>query len=87
MRGLFSVIGVAALIVQVCCLQDSYWVKISGPITTNDKWIELRVQSPLKAEKDYQDLILELDPPFKDDMLTKGKGPDAGKGILSQTVM
>ncbi len=67
---------------QFSCLRDSYWVKLSGPLTIDDQWIELQAKTPLKADKTFQYVVLELEPPFKFDLLSDGRGPDKGKGIL-----
>src|SRR5262245_14747175 len=67
---------------QTSCLLHSKVVKISGPVTIDDQWTELRPSPPLKTEKDLQLLLLDLDPPFKDDLYTEGRGPDSGKGVL-----
>ena len=67
---------------QFSCLRDSYWVKLSGAVTITDQWIELQSQKPLRADKDLQYVVLDLEPPFKDDMLKEGRGPDKGLGIL-----
>jgi len=64
------------------CLQNSYKVKISGPITVDSDWIELRPDKFLKVDKDLQMVLLDLEPPFKDDTYDEGKGPLKGKGIL-----
>ena len=61
---------------------DSYWVKLSGALTISDQWIELQPQKPLKADKDLHYVVLDLEPPFTDDLLNKGQGPDKGRGVL-----
>jgi len=53
-----------ALLAHTSCLQDSYSVKLSGPLTVESDWIELRPQTPLRAEKDVQDVILILTTEF-----------------------
>ena len=68
-------------LVMVSC-RDSYWIKLSGPLTVSNEWIELRPQTPLRAEKTLQWVQLELEPPFKEDFDNEGKGPSKGKGIL-----
>jgi hypothetical protein len=57
-------------------------VQLSGPVTISSEWIELHPPSGLKAEKTFQWVQLELEPPFKDDFYGDGKGPNKGKGIL-----
>lgn len=64
------------------CQRDSYWVKLSGPVTVGEEWVELRPQPLLKAEKDSQFIVLDLEPPFKDDIYKEGRGTDSGKGVL-----
>ena len=73
---------VIATLSQTSCMRDSYWVELSGPVTIGDQWVELRPQSPLKAEKTFQWVQLVLEPPFKEDFDEQGKGPNKGKGIL-----
>ncbi|MDT5123142.1 MAG: hypothetical protein QOC96_2624 [Acidobacteriota bacterium] len=60
----------------------SYQVKISGPVTLDETWIELHPETYLKADNDLQEVGLELEQPFNDDFFSKGKGPNKGKGIL-----
>jgi hypothetical protein len=72
----------AASFIHISCLRDSYWIKLSGPVTIGSEWIEFRPKSPLKAEKDAQDIILEMEPPLKYDRMNEGNGPNAGRGIL-----
>lgn len=71
------------VLIQSSCLRDSYLVKISGAVTIGDQWVECRPDSPLKAEKDFQLVLLDLEPPLKDDFYSEGKGLDKGKGILT----
>jgi hypothetical protein len=72
-----------AMLIPFSCLQaDSYEVKISGPMTIGEEWVELHPESPLKAEKDSQMIYLDLEPPFQNDLYGDGHGPNAGKGIL-----
>jgi hypothetical protein len=52
-------------------------------VTLGDEWIELRPKSPLKAEKTFQWVLLELEPPFKGDLYKEGKGTNIGKGVLT----
>lgn len=72
----------AVLITQPACLRDSYNVKISGPLTLDETWIELKPEPYLKPDKDWQEIGLELEPPFNLDFFKEGSGPDKGKGIL-----
>ena len=65
-----------------CQQVDSYEIKISGPLTISEEWIELHPEQPLKAEKTFQWVYLELEPPFKGDLSKDGKEPNKGKGIL-----
>ncbi len=69
------------IMIQNSCL-DSYWVKLSGNLTISDQWIELQPQTPLKADKTFQWVVLDLELPFKDDWNSEGRGPDKGAGIL-----
>jgi len=65
-----------------CRQADSYEIKISGPVNIEDKWVELKPEQPLKAEKTYQYVYLDLEPPFRSDLYKEGKGAGKGKGIL-----
>ena len=76
--GLWSI----AIFTQSACVRDSHWVKISGPVSISGEWIELRPEEPLKAEKTFQRVVLDLEPPLKYDLMKEGNEPDAGKGIL-----
>jgi hypothetical protein len=64
------------------CIRDSYEVRVSGPTTIGDQWIELQPETSLKADKDSQMVVLDLELPFKYDFYKEGKEPNAGKGIL-----
>jgi hypothetical protein len=77
-----ALLCVAALLAQPSCIRDSYEVKLSGPLTVGDGWVELRAESPLKAEKSLQYVVLYLEPPYRQDFDGVGNGPDKGKGIL-----
>ena len=55
---------------------------ISAPVTIGEEWLELHPASPLKAEKTYQYVYLDLEPPLRDDLYNDGKEPNKGKGIL-----
>jgi hypothetical protein len=65
-----------------CYKADSYEVKISGPVSIGEEWVEIHPETPLKAEKDFQMIFLDLEPPFKSDLYNEGKEPNRGKGIL-----
>jgi hypothetical protein len=71
-----------AILLQFSCLNDSYWIKLSGPVEIAGDWIEFQPKTPLRAEKDFQWVVLDLEPPFKDDVYNEGKGSEKGKGIL-----
>jgi hypothetical protein len=47
-----------------------------------NQWIELHPKPSLRADKDNQLVVLELEPPLKDDFYREGKGPNKGQGIL-----
>jgi hypothetical protein len=79
---LFSVLFFLPMLLIAACLRDSYSVKVSGPVTLNEMWIEFHPQSPLKPDKDWQEIGLELEQPFNDDFFNEGTGPNKGKGIL-----
>ncbi len=70
------------LLGEISCLRHSYEVKLSGSLAIGEQWVELRPESRLKAEKDYQWVRLDLEPPLRDDTYNEGKGPEKGKGIL-----
>lgn len=72
----------AVMLIEPSCVRDSYEVALSGPMTIADQWIELQSKTPLKADKDSQMVVLELEPPLKYDLYKEGKEPNAGKGIL-----
>lgn len=78
--GLGLCVAVAA---ALSCSGDSYWARISGPVVIEGGWVELRAESPLKAEKTFQWVAVELEPPFKNDLDGEGSGPESGKGILT----
>lgn len=71
-----------AMLMEPSCLRDSYRVKLSGAVTLGDQWVEFRPKSPLKADKTFQWVLLDLEDPFKVDFYGEGKGPLKGKGIL-----
>jgi hypothetical protein len=69
-------------LIHVSCLTQSYSVKLSGPRTLIETWLEFSPTPYLKADKDWQEVGLELEQPFNDDFFSEGKGPNKGKGIL-----
>lgn len=71
-----------AMMIHPSCQKDSYSVKISGPLTIGEAWVELHAEPQLKADKDIPQLVLDLEGPFKDDFYKEGRGPNKGKGIL-----
>ena len=70
------------MLVEPSCLSNSHEVKLSGPVEITDQWIELQAKPYLKADKDSEKVVLELELPYKADFYKEGKGPNAGKGIL-----
>lgn len=70
------------IFMEPSCQQDSYRVKLSGPVAVGDQWVELSPESPLKAEKTFQWIVLDLEPPLRGDLYNDGKGPNKGAGIL-----
>lgn len=76
------VLCVGLMFTQFFYRSDSYRVKLSGPITIGNDWVELHPKSPLKADKNLQMVLLELKAPFKNDFYNEGKAPNTGKGIL-----
>ncbi len=80
---IFSMLFCSLLVfMQPSCQQDSYWLKVSAPVTIGEEWVELQPESPLKADKNFQWVFLDLEPPLKDDMYHRGRGTDSGDGIL-----
>lgn len=75
-------LGAILLLMAPSCNKDSYSVKLAGSTTIGEEWTVLQPTSPLKAEKTFQWVLLDLEPPLKDDMYNEGKGPLSGKGIL-----
>jgi hypothetical protein len=71
-----------ALLTQPSCLRDSYSVKLSGPVTLDEKWVEFNPEPFLKPDKDWQEVGLELEQPYNLDFFDEGVGPNKGKGIL-----
>ena len=65
--------------IEGSCMRDSYEIKLSGPITIDANWTEFRPQGALKADKDIQWVLLELEPPFKDN---SSLGPGTKGGVL-----
>ena len=70
---------VVAVLFEGACMRDSYWVKLSGPSTIGSEWIEFRPETPLKADKDIQWVLLDLEPPFKEN---SALDPGTKGGIL-----
>ena len=62
--GLFCCFLVFAMVPS--CRSDSYWVKLSGPQTISDQWIDLGPRQPLRVDKDRQYIVLDLELPFRD---------------------
>lgn len=81
-KALSVLLCAAVMLMQPSCLRDSYEVNLSGPTTIGDQWIELKPEASLRADKDSQMVVLDLEPPFKYDFYKVGKGPNAGQGIL-----
>jgi hypothetical protein len=81
-KFLTALFGIAVVLTHSSCLRDSYYVKVSGPVTLNESWIELQPQPPLKVDKDSQMILLDLESPFKYDFYKEGREPNAGSGIL-----
>ena len=81
-QAMGMILCVTVLFMQPSCLRDSYRVQLSGPLTIGNEWIELRPSALLKAEKDFQLVVLDLEPPFKYDLLKEGQGANKGQGIL-----
>ena len=83
LRNLFAALLCAiAPLTQLSCLRDSYSVKLSGPITLVENWVEFNPEAALKPDKDWQEVGLELEQPYNLDFFGEGNGPDKGKGIL-----
>jgi len=70
------------LCMQLSCGQESYRVKLSDAVTVRNEWLEFHPQSSLKADKDIQMVVLDLESPFKYDFYKEGVGPNSGMGIL-----
>jgi hypothetical protein len=81
-KFLIALFGVAAFLTYSSCIRDSYYVKITGPVTLNESWIESQPQPPLKVDKDLQMILLDLESPFKYDFDQEGREPNKGAGIL-----
>jgi len=82
-KPVVALLCAGAMLMPLSCQKaDSYEIKISGPVTIGEEWIEIEPASPLKAEKDLQMIFLELEPPLKGDVYNEGKEPNKGKGIL-----
>jgi hypothetical protein len=63
-------------------LKHSYSVKISGPLTLDERWSEFHQEKGLKADKDWQEIGLKLEQPYSFDFFGKGTGSNKGQGIL-----
>ena len=72
----------AVMLIEPSCLRESYQVKLSGAVKLGDQWVEFRPKSPLKADKTFAWVLLDLTAPLTDDTYGEGKGPHKGKGIL-----
>src|SRR2546423_1448719 len=83
LRKFLGVLSYVVMLTQSTCHSDSYRVKLSGPMTIGNEWVELHPESPLKAENDLQMVLLDLEAPFKDDLYKEGKGANKGAGILT----
>jgi hypothetical protein len=81
-QKIFGTLCCALAIMYPACQQDSYSVKISGPVTLGESWVELHPEPYLKPDKNIPQVVLDLEEPFKDDKYSEGKGPNVGKGIL-----
>src|ERR1051326_55679 len=82
-RAVSILLCAGAMLMPFSCQQpDSYEIKISGPVTIGVDWVELHPEPALKAEKDFQMIFLDLEPPLKGDLYNEGKEPNKGKGIL-----
>ena len=63
-RNLFAtLLCTIALLTLVSCLRDSYAVKLTGPITQGENWVEFNPEAALKPDKDWQEVGLELELP------------------------
>ena len=71
----------AAMLIGSGCMRDSYQVKLSGPVEIHNEWVEFMPKEPLKVDKTFQWVVLELEPPLRNDIYKEGKGPASG-GIL-----
>jgi hypothetical protein len=78
MTGVF--LCVLLMFTEVACLRDSYSIKLSGPVTIGNEWVEFAPKQLLKADKDLQWVLLDLAPPFEDNSRA-GPGPGAEGGI------
>lgn len=63
-------------------LRHSYSVKISGPLTLDERWAEFHPGKGLKRDRDWQEIGLKLEQPFNFDFFGKGAGPHKRQGIL-----
>jgi hypothetical protein len=69
-------------LVQMSCIHHGYSIKLSGPVTLTDQWLELNPNPYLRPDEDWQEVGLALDEPFNSDFFQEGTGPNKGKGIL-----
>ena len=78
----FSAALLGLLLIQVSCWRHSDFVRLSGPVTLTESWLEINPNPPLRPDKDWQEIGLELEQPFNEDFFSEGNGPHKGKGIL-----
>jgi hypothetical protein len=71
------------MLMEPSCSRGSYELKLSGPVTIGDQWTELDLKPSIKTNKDLTMILLDLEPPFKNDFYNEGNGLNRGKGILT----
>ena len=81
-RAIIVVLVGGLTLMELSCQRRSYEVKLSGPITIAEQWVELEPKAPLKVDQDLQMVVLELEAPFKYDFYKEGRGANKGQGIL-----
>ena len=81
-KGLAVLFSVSVMLTQSSCFHDSYWIKLSGFVQVGDQWTEFSPAPRLKAEKNLQYVVLDLEPPLREDIYDEGTGPNKGHGIL-----
>lgn len=81
-KPLLILCSVVTMFTGPSCWRDPYEIKLAETVTIGEEWVELRPQPSLKAEKDLQMVVLELQPPLRDDFYKEGNGPNKGSGIL-----